>query len=228
MIVSGVLNSGCERSGGLVRETGQKRLSCRPAIFTKKLQKSREIINFTAFCGGPNRDRTDDLTDANRTLSQLSYRPIFGCFVYFCSICLCSLLFWPGPCYVALALPAELRARMQFFNTFTFSTRRGTYESQSRHTNASFSSRITRSYEDFRCQMLCNGNYYIMAKVSLQLFFQFFSLCAAACLQKSFMQQKSHFGERAIQTARPCNTKRWQKSFDSSGGRIARRSFSTL
>ena len=33
--------------------------------------------------GGPNRDRTDDLTDANRTLSQLSYRPIlplFACF----------------------------------------------------------------------------------------------------------------------------------------------------
>ena len=29
--------------------------------------------------GGPNRDRTDDLTDANRTLSQLSYRPIY-CF----------------------------------------------------------------------------------------------------------------------------------------------------
>ena len=28
--------------------------------------------------GGPNRDRTDDLTDANRTLSQLSYRPIFS------------------------------------------------------------------------------------------------------------------------------------------------------
>ena len=26
--------------------------------------------------GGPNRDRTDDLTDANRTLSQLSYGPI--------------------------------------------------------------------------------------------------------------------------------------------------------
>ena len=26
--------------------------------------------------GGPNRDRTDDLTDANRTLSQLSYRPL--------------------------------------------------------------------------------------------------------------------------------------------------------
>ena len=27
--------------------------------------------------GGPNRDRTDDLTDANRTLSQLSYRPVY-------------------------------------------------------------------------------------------------------------------------------------------------------
>ena len=65
--------------------------------------------------GGPNRDRTDDLTDANRTLSQLSYRPIFGCFVYFCSICLCSLLFWPGPCYVALALPAELWAHIGHF-----------------------------------------------------------------------------------------------------------------
>ena len=32
--------------------------------------------------------------DANRTLSQLSYRPIFGCFVYFCLTCLCNLLFW--------------------------------------------------------------------------------------------------------------------------------------
>ena len=27
--------------------------------------------------GGPNRDRTDDLTDANRTLSQLSYGPLY-------------------------------------------------------------------------------------------------------------------------------------------------------
>ena len=70
MIVLSFLNSGCERSGGQVRETGRKRLSYRPTIFAKKLQKSREIINFTAFCGGPNRDRTDDLTDANRTLSR--------------------------------------------------------------------------------------------------------------------------------------------------------------
>ena len=30
--------------------------------------------------GGPNRDRTDDLTDANRTLSQLSYGPILAIF----------------------------------------------------------------------------------------------------------------------------------------------------
>ena len=109
---------------GLVRETGRKRLSYRPIIFAKKLQKSREIYNFTAFCGGPNRDRTDDLTDANRTLSQLSYRPIFGCFVYFCSICLCSLLFWPGPCYVALALPAELWAHIAAFcGVFTTKSR---------------------------------------------------------------------------------------------------------
>ena len=36
-------------------------------------------------CGGPNRDRTDDLTDANRTLSQLSYRPILPLFAGFCN-----------------------------------------------------------------------------------------------------------------------------------------------
>ena len=51
-------------------EKAGKRLSCGPAIFAKKLQKSRETYNFTAFYGGPNRDRTDDLTDANRTLSR--------------------------------------------------------------------------------------------------------------------------------------------------------------
>ena len=58
-------------------EKAGKRLSCGPAIFAKKLQKSRETYNFTAFYGGPNRDRTDDLTDANRTLSQSvwSYPP---------------------------------------------------------------------------------------------------------------------------------------------------------
>lgn len=54
-----------------------KRLSCRPIVFLKKLQKSREMINFTAFCGGLEGIRTLDLSDANRTLSQLSYEPIF-------------------------------------------------------------------------------------------------------------------------------------------------------
>ena len=36
----------------------------------KKLQKSCEICNFTAFRGGPKGIRTLDLSDANRTLSQ--------------------------------------------------------------------------------------------------------------------------------------------------------------
>ena len=44
--------------------------------FLKKSQKSRETIGFTAFSGGDEEDRTLDLTDANRTLSQLSYAPI--------------------------------------------------------------------------------------------------------------------------------------------------------
>ena len=65
-------------------------------------QKSREISDFTAFFdGGPGGIRTLDLSDANRTLSQLSYRP------------LCR--FWGrslGPRYVALALPAELQAHI--------------------------------------------------------------------------------------------------------------------
>lgn len=90
---------------GLAREVGWKRLSYKPTIFTKKLQKSREIYNFTAFCGRPNRNGTDDLTDANHTRSQLSYRPILGYFVYFRLTYLCSLLFCPVPCYIALALP---------------------------------------------------------------------------------------------------------------------------
>ena len=39
-------------------------------------QKERHDESRVFLFGGPNRDRTDDLTDANRTLSQLSYRPI--------------------------------------------------------------------------------------------------------------------------------------------------------
>ena len=42
----------------------------------KRLFKLGGVIHF----GGPNRDRTDDLTDANRTLSQLSYGPILAIF----------------------------------------------------------------------------------------------------------------------------------------------------
>ena len=39
--------------------------------------KSREMLNFTAFYGGLEGIRTLDLSDANRTLSQLSYEPVF-------------------------------------------------------------------------------------------------------------------------------------------------------
>ena len=78
---------------GLIRKIGQKRLSCGPTIFAKKLQKSRETHSFTAFHGGPDRIRTDDPYNANVVRSQLRYRPIFSYFVYFSLICLCSLLF---------------------------------------------------------------------------------------------------------------------------------------
>ena len=42
----------------------------------KKFMKKAKTTFFMNF-GGPNRDRTDDLTDANRTLSQLSYGPLY-------------------------------------------------------------------------------------------------------------------------------------------------------
>ena len=51
-------------------------------------------------------------------------------------------------------------------------------------------------------------------------------LCAY--LQNDFIQQISHFGFRASQTALPCNTIRWQKSLDSSGGSSLRKSSSTF
>ena len=60
---------------GLILQNCGKRLVRRPCAFLKKLQKGREIIDFTAFSGGDEEDRTLDLTDANRTLSQLSYAP---------------------------------------------------------------------------------------------------------------------------------------------------------
>ena len=42
-----------------------------------KVKKVREIIDFTDFPGGDGGIRTLDLTDANRTLSQLSYAPTY-------------------------------------------------------------------------------------------------------------------------------------------------------
>ena len=45
--------------------------------------------------------------------------------------------------------------------------------------------------------------------------------------QKSFMQQRSHFGRLATQTSRPCSTRRWQKSLARSIGSTARSCFST-
>ena len=65
--------------------------------FLKKLQKSCEICNFTAFCGGPEGIRTLDLSDANRTLSQLSYKPKYE---------IVTLQ------YIRPALPAELWAHV--------------------------------------------------------------------------------------------------------------------
>lgn len=47
-----------------------------PCDCLRKLQKGREIIDFTAFSGGPDGIRTHDLSDANRTRSQLRYRPM--------------------------------------------------------------------------------------------------------------------------------------------------------
>ena len=41
--------------------------------FLKKLQKSREISNFTAFYGGLEGDRTLDLCDANAALSRVRH-----------------------------------------------------------------------------------------------------------------------------------------------------------
>ena len=40
--------------------------------FYKKVAKIRETYGFTDFSGGPNRDRTDDLTDANQPLKLFS------------------------------------------------------------------------------------------------------------------------------------------------------------
>ena len=48
-------------------------LLCKPQ--STKIKKAPLWVPSFYF-GGPDRDRTGDLTDANRTLSQLSYRPM--------------------------------------------------------------------------------------------------------------------------------------------------------
>ena len=51
---------------------------------------------------------------------------------------------------------------------------------------------------------------------------------SAAYRQMSFRQHFSHSGLRALQTARPCITKRWHRSLPSSGGMIFHRAISTF
>lgn len=53
-----------------------KRLVRRPCTFLKKLQKDREITDFTVFSGGDEGDRTLDLLNAIQTRSQLRHAPI--------------------------------------------------------------------------------------------------------------------------------------------------------
>ncbi len=42
-------------------------------------RKNHHSHGMMVFLGGHEGDRTLDLTDANRTLSQLSYTPVFNC-----------------------------------------------------------------------------------------------------------------------------------------------------
>ena len=68
-------------SKGVSFKWSKQKFVCGKIMVKRKITAKLAVIFLKN--GGPNRDRTDDLTDANRTLSQLSYRPIFGCFVYF-------------------------------------------------------------------------------------------------------------------------------------------------
>ena len=43
---------------------------------SKSYEKTTKSCDFVVLSGGDEEDRTLDLTDANRTLSQLSYAPI--------------------------------------------------------------------------------------------------------------------------------------------------------
>ena len=61
------------------------RIFCRLWYYCGQTKNHRQNGGDFSRNGGPNRDRTDDLTDANRTLSQLSYRPILLLFAGFCN-----------------------------------------------------------------------------------------------------------------------------------------------
>ena len=47
----------------------------------RKQKKALKTNGFQGFGGGDKRDRTADLLNAIQALSQLSYTPIFGCFL---------------------------------------------------------------------------------------------------------------------------------------------------
>ena len=68
-----------------LRTSKAVRIFCRLWYNCGQTKNHRRIGGDFSRNGGPNRDRTDDLTDANRTLSQLSYRPILPLFAGFCN-----------------------------------------------------------------------------------------------------------------------------------------------
>ena len=67
---------GCEPSGGYFCEITGNEWFAGPAHFSKSCKKAVKSSISRLFHGGDEEDRTLDLTDANRTLSQLSYAPI--------------------------------------------------------------------------------------------------------------------------------------------------------
>jgi hypothetical protein len=76
-------NSGYEKLKDARQNTGRQsaKVVKSPALlgFFRTPGKKRKptIVSIIGFLyGGPERDRTVDLSDANRTLSQLSYRPM--------------------------------------------------------------------------------------------------------------------------------------------------------
>ncbi len=65
-------------SKGVSFKWSKQKFVCGKIMVKRKITAKLAVIFLKN--GGPNRDRTDDLTDANRTLSQLSYGPILAIF----------------------------------------------------------------------------------------------------------------------------------------------------